>query len=421
MITDKTKVLSIAVIGAGVRGTSLARKIKTSGIPARIVAVAEPDYEKKREFSKEFGLPDGSAYNGWEELISDHDYCDAAIIATLDNQHTGPALACLTRNWHILIEKPLADTFEDCLRIVQLQREKKKVVAVCHTLRFMEGYKMLKHILESGVIGELIHIEHMEAISNLRFTHNYVRGRWSQEKLNTFLLLHKCSHDIDFICWLFNEPCIRVSSFGSLKYFKSVNAPAGSTHRCTDGCTIAENCPYSALRIYVDSEPEEWPARDISRVHNRESHLEAVKKGPYGICVWHCENDVVDHQTVMMEFEGGATATCTLTGYSATNGRRARLQGTKGEMVFDEASAIISLRTFSGSREEKIVIPASSSYHPEDQDIVNEWLSSVIAASPVTVDAAEALRTHAVVFAAELSRNKNISVEMNDFLQNSED
>jgi predicted dehydrogenase len=421
MITAKTDIMKIAVIGAGVRGTSLARRIKTSGMPVCIFAVAEPDNDKRRQFVEEFGISSGNVYTGWEELTSDLKNCDGAVIATLDNQHTGPALACLNRNWHILIEKPLADTFEDCLKIVRFQKKKKKIVSVCHTLRFMEGYRTVKQIADSGVLGGLIHIEHMEAISNLRFTHNYVRGRWSSEKFNTFLLLHKCSHDIDFINWLFNVQCTRVSSFGSLKYFKAENAPEGSTRRCTGGCKIAETCPYSAMRIYVNGPLEEWPARDISSLHTVESHMESIRNGPYGICVWSSENDVVDHQVVLMEFESGATATCTLTGFSATNGRRVRLQGTRGELLFDEAAGTIAVKEFSGETNETITIPSSGSYHPEDQDIVNEWLSSVISSSSVTVDAAEALRTHAVVFAAEVSRKEKSTVDMRVFLQSLKD
>ena len=418
MISEKTETLKIAVIGAGVRGTSLARKIGTSRLPARIIAVAEPDEVKRSSFAEEFMLSEGSAFSGWDELTANSDTCDAAIIATLDNQHAGPALACLNRNWHILIEKPLADTLEDCLKIVQLQKEKKKVVAVCHTLRFMQGYKKVKELLEMGAIGDLIHIEHMEAISNLRYAHNYVRGRWAQKKLNTFLLLHKCSHDIDFINWLFREPCLRVSSFGSLKYFTPANAPEGSTHRCTEGCSVRDTCPYSALLIYINAPLDEWPARDICTVHTKEEHLKALKYGPYGICVWHHDNDVVDHQVVMMEFEGGATANCTLSGYSATNGRRIRLQGTQGEMLFDEAAGTILTKRFAQQHEDLIRIEAPESYHPEDQDIVNNWISSVIFSTSVAVDAGEALRTHAVVFAAELSRKEKRTVEMSELIGN---
>ncbi|MBI5010169.1 MAG: Gfo/Idh/MocA family oxidoreductase [Bacteroidia bacterium] len=408
--------LKIAVIGAGVRGTSLARKVLTSGMDAVISAVAEPDRMKREKFAEEFKLNKNSVFARWEEMLSNPPDITAAIIATLDNQHTGPAIGCLRNGWHILIEKPLADTFEDCVSIVSLQKEMKRVVAVCHTLRFMEGYRKLKELLSSGVIGGLIHVEHMEAISNIRFAHNYVRGRWSQEKLNTFLLLHKCSHDIDYICWLFNEKCTSVSSFGSLKYFTRTNAPQGSAKRCTDGCSLEGECPYSALKIYVNGSLDEWPARDIDAPHDKVSHLEAIKKGPYGICVWHGENDVVDHQTVMMEFEGGSTATCTLTGFSATNGRRVRLQGTRGEILFDESSGTISVTEFYGNKNEIIIITPPASYHPEDQDIVNEWIKSVHSVSKVTVDAAEALRTHAVVFAAERSRIEKRTVFMNELL-----
>lgn len=416
MIKSSDNPLRVAVIGAGVRGTNLARKLISSGFGVRITAVAEPDNEKRVSFAAEFGISAEAIFNGWDDLTEKLSGCDAAIIATLDNQHTGPALASLNRGWHILLEKPLADTLEDCKLIVKTQRERKKIVAVCHTLRFMEGYLRVKQIVSDGEIGDLIHIEHMEAIGNQRFAHNYVRGRWAKVKNNTFLLLHKCSHDIDYINWLFTDQCLRVSSFGSLKYFTPANAPEGSTKRCTDGCTLTDTCPYSAPRNYVNAPLDEWPAREVSRIHTTEEHLNAVKNGPFGLCVWHAGNDVVDHQVVMMEFEGGATATCTLTGYSASNGRRIRLQGTRGEMLFDEAAGIISVKRFADGKDKTIKIDAATTYHPEDQTIVNEWLSSILNSTSVTVDAGEALRTHAVVFAAEISRLENRKIEMSELL-----
>jgi predicted dehydrogenase len=297
---------------------------------------------------------------------------------------------------------------------VETQKEKKKVVAVCHTLRFMDGFRKVKEIVKSCKIGQLVHIDHMEAIGNLRFVHNYVRGRWARERDNTFLLLHKCSHDIDFISWLFSDACLRVSSFGSLKYFNPENAPEGSAQRCTKGCRIIDRCPYSALRMYVNSPLTGWPARDVCNVHTRDEHLHAVEDGPYGRCVWYAGNDVVDHQVVLMEFEGGATAACTLTGYSATNGRRTKLQGTLGEMLFDEAEGTITIKRFDEDDAEIVRIHQTDSYHPEDQDIVDDWLSSVLFSTSVVVDATEALRTHAVVFAAEISRREGRTVGLSE-------
>jgi predicted dehydrogenase len=301
--------------------------------------------------------------------------------------------------------------------ISERQKAANKIVAVCHTLRFMEGFRKLKQILDDQAIGQLIHVEHMEGIGNLRFAHNYVRGRWAEESKNTFLLLHKCGHDIDYLNWIIAATCLRVSSFGSLKYFTRDNAPEGSTPRCTDGCRIVESCPYSALRMYVNGPLDQWPAKDICTLHTREAHLEEIKSGRYGLCVWDAGNDVMDHQVVMMEFEGGATATCTLSGYSSTNGRRIRLQGSQGEMVYDESAGTISVKRFSVQQSEIISIPSPTSYHPEDQNIVDEWISSVVSSTPVTVNAQEALRTHAVVFAAEISRKERRVVGIKEFLE----
>lgn len=408
--------IRVAVIGAGVRGISLARKLSSSYLRAEVVAVAELVDEKRNLFATEFRLNEAATFTDWKYLVANLSDCDAAIIATLDNQHTGPAVASLERGWHILMEKPLAINFRDCELIVKTQEERNRVVAVCHTLRFMEGFRKVKQIFDSGNIGQLVHVEHMEAIGHLRYAHNYVRGRWAREDRNTFLLLHKCSHDIDYINWLFHEPCLRVSSFGSLKYFTPANAPSGSALRCTEGCIIRDACPYYSIRLYVTSPLNGWPARDICRIHTEEEHLKALKNGPFGLCVWHSDNDVVDHQVVNMEFEGGATATCTLSGYSATNGRRTRLQGTHGEILFDEAAGIISVKRFSGFDEEIIRIVTSESYHPEDQEIVDEWLSSIIHSTAVTVNAIEALRTHAVVFAAEISRKEKRIVEISELI-----
>jgi predicted dehydrogenase len=171
------------------------------------------------------------------------------------------------------------------------------------------------------------------------------------------------------------------------------------------------------LRIYVESDLNSWPARDVSPVHTRDAHLEAVRGGRWGACVWQAGNNVVDHQVVLLEFEKGITATCTLSGYSHTNGRRTRLQGTKGELHYDEAAGSIVLKLFSQSAAEKFEVKSPASYHPEDAIVVKEWLSTMLdpSGAGVAVDAREALRSHALVFAAERSRKENQVVELRSY------
>ena len=232
MTKDPNTPLRIVVIGAGVRGTNLARKLSSSGFPAKVVAVAEPVQERRNASAQEFHLLEDVLFSSWQALIDSTTAFDAGIIATMDNQHIGPAVACLKRGSHILIEKPLADTFDGCRLIERTQKETDLVVSVCHTLRYVDAFRRIQQIVSDGVLGRLIHIEHMEAIGNIRFSHNYVRGRWSREENNTNLLLHKCCHDVDFLAWLIDSQCSLVSSFGSLAYFSPNNAPDGSSKRC---------------------------------------------------------------------------------------------------------------------------------------------------------------------------------------------
>jgi predicted dehydrogenase len=408
--------LRITVIGAGIRGTSLARKLSSSEFPTQVIAVAEPDSERRSTFAQEYALPEEAQFSSWQAFADSSLVCDAVIIATMDNQHTGPAVACLQRGCHILIEKPLADTFAGCQSIVTTQKEAGLVVSVCHTLRFMDAFRRIKQIVDDGVLGQLIHIEHMEAIGHHRFTHNYVRGRWSREEDNAFLLLHKCCHDLDFLAWLVGSPCSRVSSFGALTYFRPSNAPLGSGKRCLQDCQIAENCPYSALRVYVDNDlTDRLP--DLGKIDTRQDRLEAVKYSPFGVCVWQAGNNVVDHQVVSMEFTNGTTANCTLSAYAAFHGRRTTIQGTWAELIFSEADHSITIKKFSESELEHIDLPRINAYHPEDQEIVDNWLSKVFDpfSQRMNVDASEAMGTLAIVFAAERSRKTGNIIEMAEY------
>jgi hypothetical protein len=61
-----------------------------------------------------------------------------------------------------------------------------------------------------------------------------------------------------------------------------------------------------------------------------------VKDGPYGRCVYHCDNDVVDHQVVDIEFEGGQTAAFTMTAFTKPAlQRQTSIFGTHGEIFCD--------------------------------------------------------------------------------------
>jgi predicted dehydrogenase len=404
----KNDTIRVCLIGAGQRGTQLARQLNSFSGKVKLVAVADPRVEVRSTIANEFSLPVGSCFAGWEELIKSGIPCDAVIIATLDNQHTRPVLASLEQGWDILLEKPVADSFEDVQRIEKARESSGRIISVCQTLRYKKNFRKVKELVEEGLIGDVVTMDHLEGIGNIRFTHNYVRGKWGRVEDNTFLLLHKSSHDLDFISWIINKPCIKVSSYGGLKYFNPEYAPVGAPLRCENACPVEKSCIYSALRLYVNGDRTSWPANTVSSDHSLQSHLEAIKTGPFGKCVWKSGNNVVDHQIVAMEFEGNVTATFTMSGFTSFIGRQTRIYGTKGDLLFDEAKQEIIVAGFDSGKEVRFTFEPDPHTHPEDREIVHNWLEAVYNrdSSIILVDIKEAFKSHAMVFAAEKSRRE---------------
>jgi predicted dehydrogenase len=405
--------IRIAVAGAGQRGRLFGDIISRVPQWARIAAVAEPRREYREDFAARHGLASGSVFSDWKELADRPGAFDAVLVCTQDSGHVEPAVAFLGAGCHLFLEKPMATTLEDCRRIREARRPG-TITSVCHSLRYHQGFAALKALVESGRIGRVITIDQLEQVAWWHQAHSFVRGNWSNEERSSFMLLAKSCHDIDYIAYLAGTDCRRVHSFGSLSWFRRENAPAGSAERCTE-CSLQATCAYSALRHYVDADREAWPARTISLDHSREGHLRAVTEGPYGRCVWKCDNDVVDHQVVSMEFENGAAATFTMTAFTQEGGRKIRVNGTDGEAWFTEER--MTMRTFADGKSEEVVFEQESGGHGGgDERAMVSFLAAVRKNDPslVRTDVEESLRTHSIVFAAERSRRQGRVVDMEE-------
>jgi predicted dehydrogenase len=226
------------------------------------------------------------------------------------------------------------------------------------------------------------------------------------------MLLAKSCHDLDIIRWLLNKPCKQIASFGSLHHFKPENAPVGSTTRCIDGCKAEPDCPYSALKLYLDMNRKGWPVSVITEDLSLEGRMKALKEGPYGRCVYHCDNDVVDHQVVSMLFEGGATVNFTMSGFTPQAGmgqRHTRIMGTLGYL---EGNMIGFKRTiFNGNTTEEfnsdqIGGDAGSGHGGGDRGIITNFVKAVSENNPAlltsTVDVS--IESHIMAFKGEESR-----------------
>lgn len=412
----QSSVKTVAIIGVGARGTYYGDLI--AGYPhlGKVAAVVEPRKEYREGFAKVHGIPNDRQFADWHKFAAQPKICDAVVVATIDREHVGPAVACLKAGYDLLLEKPMATTLADCRAIEKAQRDNKAVVGVCHSLRYQKGFRRLVELVREGVIGRVITMDQIEQVRPWHQAHSYVRGNWGNEGRATFMLLAKSCHDIDYMAYLIGKPCLRVSSFGALTHFRADQAPSGSTARCTGGCAVEPQCPYSAIKQYVQGDRETWPGNMVSYDHSQAAHLKAIRSSPYGRCVYQCDNDVVDHQVVNMEFEGDITATFTMTAFTADGGRRIRVHGTEGVLEFNEfGEAQIVLKTFRDQNVTRITIaPEIGGHGGGDSRVMYEWLQALRSrdASQIVANAQESLRTHTIVFAAEKARCEKRVVEL---------
>ncbi|MFD0592557.1 Gfo/Idh/MocA family protein [Catellatospora coxensis] len=246
----------LALIGAGDRGNAYARWALAHPDRARFVAVAEPDPDRRARFAAAHGLDPAALHDDWRQLLADGDLAaDAVVIATQDAGHADPAVAAAARGLHIMLEKPLAPTPQECVRIVDAVREAGVLLAVCHVLRYAPYTRLVKHLIDAGAIGDVVSVQHHEPVGFWHQAHSFVRGNWRREDLSSFMLLAKSCHDIDWLQHIVGRDIARVSSFGGLRHFRPENRPAAAADRCLD-CAVEPDCPYSAPASTATG----WPA-----------------------------------------------------------------------------------------------------------------------------------------------------------------
>ena len=333
---------TVSVIGLGNRGTEYMGFLKYfHGTKAEIFALCDNRQTALDDIAPRFSVPKERQFLSPEAFFAAGVLSDALIITTQDASHYEiTRQAILTGYKLILLEKPVSGVQAEYTGLRDLARENGVLLLICHVLRYSNYYSKIKEILASGQLGDLVSIHHTENVGYFHFAHSFVRGNWRSASASTPSILAKCCHDIDLIAWFMDSPCVSVSSVGSLKFFRKENAPAGATPTCMGGCKAKESCPYDAERLYI-TDPFykakfiKYMKRTLTgKAHNKKSDVvEAVRSGDYGRCVFACDNDVCDNQTVTMTFQNGATAVLNMNGFSDKMFRESHIVGTKGELI----------------------------------------------------------------------------------------
>ena len=400
------KAVKALLLGAGNRGRfAYGNFAKMNPNMLEITAVAEPDPVKLKNIQEEHNIPAEYLYNSWEEAIKKLPPVEAVIIATQDNMHFAPIQEALKNNLHILCEKPIVPTLEECLAVEKSAAVYDKIFMIAHVLKYTPFFSRIKELLDAGRIGSLIGIDLIENVGHIHLSHSFVRGNWRRTPESPPMLLAKSCHDMDILFYLANAPCESLSSYGALNYFKAENAPSGSPERCLDGCPHADDCPYNAAKIYLGTNTG-WPVNVITTDLSLEGRIKALEKGPYGRCVFRCDNNVVDHQTVSIRFANNVTANFTMSGFTMETHRGITLFGTKGELTGDMENNEIIVKDFSSRNIETIAVAKSTSGHAGgDAGFIGDFVNMIRGTGGFGRNLIKkSFESHYMAFAAEESR-----------------
>lgn len=402
--------IKLLIIGAGARGYIYASYAASHPDQVRVVGVADPRPAYRERLAAEHQVPAANVVADWSELAARPRFADAVIIATPDALHAAPAVAFAQRGYHILLEKPMAPTEADSRRIAEAAAASGVLLAICHVLRYTPYTRRLKGLLADGLIGDIVNIQRLEPVGYWHQAHSFVRGNWRRADESSSMLLAKCCHDLDWLSFIMGDRCVAVHSFGGLFHFRPENKPAGAAARCLD-CQVEADCPYSARKIYLNrvaADELAWPVNVLTPLPDEASVMAALRDGPYGRCVYECDNDVVDHQVVNLQFASGATASLTMIAFAEAAKRQTRIFGTRGELVGD--GRLIRHFDFLTDTWREIdsepAGPSLSGHSGGDAGVMAAFLAAVAAADPdlIASGPAESLASHLMVFAAERSR-----------------
>lgn len=401
--------MEITIIGYGDRGSRYAAMFASEGVKVKAVCEIRP--ERLENAGKLYNLPKDKLFLSDKKFIAAGKLADLCVVSTQDGQHREHAIAALGKGYDVLVEKPIATNLEDVLAVYKKAKELKRRVFVGHVLRYAPFFSLIKKELDSGAYGKIALINLTENVGDLHQAHSFVRGNWHKIPPAAPMIVAKCCHDLDIISWYAGAECKGISSMGSLGFFTKENAPKGSSGRCLT-CAVKADCRYDAEKYYIFDRADRgdlgYPVNVICDNPTKEKVYGVLKNGPYGRCVWKCDNNAVDRQIVNMEFEGGMTAHLTMTAFANSCYREIHVHCERGEIYGNLENNILTCNLF-GKDSKKINVSeyaeGSHGHGGGDARLVKDIVAAYTGQPATGLTSIEnSMQSHAMGFAAEESR-----------------
>jgi predicted dehydrogenase len=415
-----TRPVTMTLLGAGARGNVFGGYAEQFPDRVQVVAIADPRADRRDALADQLGVAAGGLFGDWREVAARQRLADAVIVTTPDREHAEAAIRFAELGYHVLLEKPMAPTWAECVGVVEAAEQAGVILAVCHVMRYTAYTEAVRQVVADGRLGQIVGVEHLEPVGWWHFAHAYVRGNWRREDESGPSLLTKCCHDLDWLRHVVGRPPVAVSSSGGLRHFTAANRPDGAADRCLD-CSVERACPYSATRLYLgfldDPKRRRWPLSVVTTDLSEQGVRRALREGPYGRCVYACDNDVADHQVVTIEFDGGVAATLTMSACTPYGRRRTRIMGSRGFLEGDGHQLTVT-DFVTGAAEPVAVdgtVAAGGGHGGGDFGVIGAFAAAVASGdrSLIRTGPRESLDSHLMAFAAERSRLTGARVRLN--------
>lgn len=346
---------TVAIIGVGNRGRMYGNKLMKYK-DAKIVSLCELNNAIMSDMAKKWKVDANKCFTDEKDFFDQGKVADAMIISTQDRDHYRHAIKALELGYHLLLEKPISPVLEECLHIERLAKEKNLHVVVCHVLRYTYFYNAIRDAVRSGVIGDIIDINHTENVGYWHFGHSFVRGNWRRSDETSPSILAKCCHDFDLIHWITGQTATTIYANGSLEYFTQKYRPLNAPKYCLDGCPNEKECPYHVSKIYYKVTRYTIPKMIINMkliTGDPEPTIDKLKKslvkGPYGRCVYQCDNNVMEQHNTLMQLSNGTTVKLSMSGLSKDMYRSMHIFGTKGEIIAVDKNKELKVNIYGGA------------------------------------------------------------------------
>lgn len=371
--------------------------------------------ERMERFGEKFGVAAENRFTD-ENVFFAVKRADVLVIATQDKDHVRQAVKAFSLGYDVLLEKPISSEKDELEKLIAAQKKYGKKALVCHVLRYAPAFMKAAELIDEGAIGKFVAINALERVTFWHQAHSYVRGNWRKAEDTSPMIMAKCCHDLDLLQYYAGAKCKTISSVGDIAFFKRKNAPEGCAERCVN-CKYKDSCSYSAKKIYLDwwvvqgKKEDVWPFNIIAEAPLTQEKIEkAIETGPYGRCVFACDNDVVDHLIVEMQFENGVKAELTMTGFTKLCGRRITFFGTQGNITLDESENKIMVDKFTLDENDSETIQINVlnengyGHGGGDYGIVNTLYDILEGKTSNRTSLEESLESHLMAIAAEESR-----------------